>query len=490
MARGRRSSEYATRDLTSGSIPNNLWFLGWPQIVAGAASAIDEVSDTFWAGFLGPTAMASVGVGGAFINFLNTFRTGLDTSARAMVSRAVGAGDMEQANHVAYQSLLINTGVTVVIMSLGILGADLLWQALGVADALSAEGLAYQRMRFAASILFGANLVSGSLLTSGGDSFTPMRAQLVGRIVHIALTPPLLFGFGPIPAMGIAGGALAYGLGHGIGAYINFRALLAGSSRLHLKFEGLKIDGRLALRQLQIGVPSAVTGAQASFSGLVVIGFIAPFGAPALAVYSVTQRLQQLTSFGGQSLAQASGVIVGQNLGARKPDRAKATVWWALACVGSLQAAICLLVFLIPEAFIFAFTRDAQVIELGAVWLRVAVLGIMFFGVSNVLVSTINTAGDTMIPMLTGLVSLWLVQQPLAILLSGAVHWQVLGLQVAYSGPWAIGVLGVPVAIAVAATVRFLLVFVYFLRGRWMNKEVLVRPASSESTPAIAATPR
>src|SRR5688572_25595420 len=133
--------------------------------------------------------MASVGVGGAFIMLLNTFRTGLDTSARAMVSRAVGAGDMGQANHIAYQSLLINTSVTVVVMTLGFIGAELLWTMLGVADALSEEGLAYQRARFAASIVFGANLVSSSLLTAGGDSFTPMRAQLVARGVHIVLSP-------------------------------------------------------------------------------------------------------------------------------------------------------------------------------------------------------------------------------------------------------------------------------------------------------------
>jgi putative MATE family efflux protein len=422
--------------------------------------------------------MASVGVGGAFIMLLNTFRTGLDTSGRAMVSRAVGAGDLPQANHIAYQSLLINSAVTVTIMTLGMVGAELLWTVLGVAEALSAEGLAYQRARFAASIVFGANLVSGSLLTAGGDSFTPMKAQLVARTVHIVLSPLLIFGFGPLPGMGVAGGAVAYGLGHAAGAYMNFRALLIGSSRLHIRFEGLRLDLNLARRQLQIGLPTSVTSAERALSGLVVIGFVAPFGPTAIAVYALAQRLQGLTSFGGQSLAQASGIIVGQNLGAQKPDRARATVWWAMAFVGALQAGICVFIFLFPEAFIFAFSRDPAVMELGIPWLRIAVLGIMVFGVANVLVSALNTAGDTMIPMITGLMSLWLVQQPLAMVLTGA-EWRPLGFEVSFAGGWSIGVLGVAWAIVVASVVRCLFAFLYFLWGPWTKKEVLIRPMAA-----------
>lgn len=446
--------------------------------MSGAAAAVDEVSDLFWAGFLGPRAMASVGVGGAFIMLLNTFRTGLDTSGRAMVSRAVGAGDMAQANHIAYQSLLINTTVTVVIMTLGFVGAELLWTVLGVADALSDEGLAYQRARFAASIVFGANLVSTSLLTAGGDSFTPMKAQLVARGVHIVLSPLLIFGLGPVPGMGVAGGAVAYGLGHAAGAYMNFRALLTGSSRLHIRFEGFRLDLALARRQLQIGLPSSVTSAERALSGLVVIGIVAPFGATALAVYTVAQRLQGLTSFGAQSLAQASGIIVGQSLGAQKPDRARSTVWWALGFVGAFKIVICGLIFIFPEAWLLAFSRDPAVIELGVVWLRISVLGILAFGLGNVVISALNTAGDTMIPMLTGLLSLWLVQQPLAIVLTGS-DWRPLGLDLAFSGVWSIGVLGVAWAIAIASVVRFLTGFLYFLWGPWVNKEVLVRPAVS-----------
>ena len=488
MARGRRQSEYATRDLTQGSVPRTIWFLGWPQMVSGAASTIDEVSDLFWAGFIGATSLASVGVGQTWISFFNTARMGLDTSARAMISRAVGAGDLRQANHVAYQSLLINTVVTGLLLTIGFIASEFLWNLLGVAETLSEEGLAYQRVRFVASFFFGANAVTGSLLMAGGDSMTPMRAQLVARGVHIVLSPAIIFGFGPIPALGIAGGGITYGIGHTIGLVMNFHALASGSSRLHLTFEGLNIDLRLALRQFRIGAPASVTSGERSFSQLILTGIVAPFGPTGLAVFSVIQRLQGLTSFAGSGLAQAAGVIVGQSLGAQNPERARATVWWGMACVGGLQATACILMFLFPEAFVHAFTRDPAVIEFAVPWLRIAVTGILLLGAANVLASSLNTAGDTRAPMFSGLGSLWLVQQPVAVTLTGAwERWTPLGLQIGTAEAWNIGLLGVAWAIVIASVVRFLSMFLYFLWGPWWKTEVLLHPAPA-TKPAVATS--
>ena len=481
--RATSQSAPARRDLTQGSVPGNLWLLGWPQIISGAVSAVDEMVDLFWSGFIGSRAMASVGVGQTWIMLFNSARMGLDTSARAMVSRAIGAGDMALANHVAYQSILINTGMTLLILGSGIVFADVLWRILGVADTLSEDGLAYQRLRFGASIFFGANNIFGSLLTAGGDSITPMKAQLIARGVHIALTPIFMFGLGPIPGMGILGGPVAHGIGHIAGGVLNLHGLISGSSRRKLTFEGLKVDPELAVRQLQIGAPASVTSAERALSNLVIVGVVAPFGPTAIAVYSVTQRLQQLTSFAGQGLAQASGVIVGQSLGAEKTDRARSTVWWALTLVGSLQLVLCLIMFVVPELFIFAFSREPEVIELASQFLRIGVLGILMLGAANVLALAFNTAGDTMATMVSNLGTLWLIQQPLAITLTGASsRWPLFGQQIVTPEAWNVGVLGVAWAIVAASIVRFIWMFLYFLWGPWWNKQVLVRaPVASEA---------
>jgi putative MATE family efflux protein len=344
----------------------------------------------------------------AWIQVFNTGRMGLDTAARALVSRAVGAGDMPQANDIARQCLIFNLAFAMVVMWVGIALSDVLLRILGVAQSVVEEGSVYQQLRFAGSFFFSVGMLSGSLLQAGGDTLTPMKARVVSRAVHILLTPVLMFGWGGLlPPLGISGGALANGIAQILAAWINLHALFTGTSRVHVSLDTLSLDSRLLIRQVQIGAPASVTSAERSLAQLMLVGLAAPFGQAGLAVYAVTQRIQMLGALGAHGLAQASGVIVGQNLGARQPDRAKATVWWAMAITFAFQSLFCLLIFLFPEAVIFIFSREPEVLELGATWLRIEVLAFLLFGIGNVLTLAFNTAGDTMVPMLAGLGGLW-----------------------------------------------------------------------------------
>ena len=209
---------------------------------------------------------------------------------------------------------------------------------------------------------------------------------------------------------------------------------------------------------------------------MILVGLAAPFGATGLAVYSITQRIQMFGGFGSQGLSMAGGVIVGQSLGAGQPARARATVWWALAFVGLVQVVLCTLMFVFPEAVMFMFSRDQEVIEMGVPWLRIEAFGYMLFALGNTLAQCLSTAGDTVVPMLATLVTLWGVQQPLAILLTGsAVTWDIAGQTIGIPTMWNIGVLGIPIAINAAAGSRLLALFGHFLWGPWWKKEVLVR---------------
>lgn len=475
----RRRSEYATRDLTQGSIPKNLWFLGWPQIVSGAAHAIDLAADLFWAGFLGSRSVAAVGVAQSWVQFFNTARMGLDTSARAMVSRAVGADDLPLANHIARQAVFINVTVSVIVMGFGVLLSDWLLRILGVTQAVVDDGTAYQQWRFLGFFWFAMNQLGGNLLQAGGDSLTPMKAQLVTRGLHLVLSPILVFGWLGLPALGVSGTAIATSIAQIVGTYMNFQALYLGTSKLHLTLENFTIDWPVVIQQIKIGTPAAIAGAERSAAQVILVGLAAPFGATGLAVYSITQRIQMFGGFGSQGLAMAGGVIVGQSLGAGQPARAKATIWWALALVAGVQMVICSLMFLFPDAVIFLFSREADVIEMGIPWLRIEAFGYMLFAAGNTLAQCLNTAGETMVPMWSTLGTLWGVQQPVAILLTGsAVTWDVAGQSFAIPGLWNIGILGIPIAIMVAAGMRLGILFGYFLWGPWWKKEVLVRPAA------------
>ena len=224
--------------------------------MAGAVSAFDQLSDLFWAGFLGSRAVASVGVAQTWVQFFGTARMGLDTSARAMVARAVGADDLPQANHIARQTIFVNTSVSVVVMGFGIFLSDWLIRILGVTEAVVGDGTVYQQLRFVGFFFVGMQMLAGNLLQAGGDSLTPMKAQIVTRVVHLILSPILLFGFLGLPAMGVSGTALATGIAQALGTLINFRALFLGTSKIHVTLEDWRGGWRVIAQLVRIGTPA------------------------------------------------------------------------------------------------------------------------------------------------------------------------------------------------------------------------------------------
>ena len=468
---GRRRSAYATRNLTEGSIPRNLFFLAWPQMTAGALQTLDQIADLFWAGFIGTHAIASIGVAQSWTQLVMTGRQGLDTSTRAMVARAVGAGNIALANHVAMQAIFLSTIIGFIMATVGIVFTEVLLRTLGASEELIAQGALYMRVQFLAS-LTRAFLQSGSaILQASGDTLTPMKAQLVSRVLHLGLSPLLVFGVFWFPELGLAGAALGNALAQTVGAAMNFRVLFTGRSRLHLSLRTFRLDWGILWRQIRIGAPSSVTQMERSMANLIVVGLITSFGDLSLAAYSITQRLHQFVNLGSQGLGQASGVLVGQNLGAQQPERARATVWWALAYVAALKLAIASVIFLFPVQLLSIFTRDAALMEVAVPWLQIQILAWMVGGAGMVFQQTFNTAGDTFIPMVVILGSMWFIELPLAIMLSGvAADWTILNWLPALGN---FGQFGIAWAIVIAMGARMMFYFPYFLWGPWMKKQVL-----------------
>lgn len=469
---GRGRSQYATRDLTEGSIPRTLWFLAWPQVVTGALRAADQLADLFWAGFIGFHAVAGIGISQTWAALFNTGRSGLDVAARAMISRAYGAGDVALANHFAVQSILLNGILSLTWISIAVIVAPVFFQILNASDELIEQGLWYMRFRFIGSFFFTMTLATSSALAAAGDTLTAMKAQSTNRIANVVLGPFFVFGWLGLPAMGIAGTGFAFLLAQLPGTVLNFAALLRGSSRLKVGVGDLRVDPRAMARQIRIGLPAAVTSAERSFAQLVVYGLVAPFGDLSLAAYSLTSRMQTIVHLGYQGLGSAAGVLVGQNLGAQRPRRAVGTTWWALAYTGGISVGLGAVMLAFPQIFVLVFTRDPQLVEVASVWLQIMVIGFMAMGIGTVFAETFNTAGDTFIPMVVTLGTIWAVQQPVALLLSGlAEGWSVLGWQVAT--PLNLGEYGVAWAMVAAMTVRLAIYFPYFLSGGWLTRKVL-----------------
>ncbi|MPZ51000.1 MAG: MATE family efflux transporter [Dehalococcoidia bacterium] len=471
--RGGRRSAYADKDLTEGSIPKNLWFMAWPQAVNGALRTADQLVDLFWAGFIDLRAVAGIGISQNWASMFNTGRTGMDTAQRALISRAMGAKNVELANHLAMQSIILNSVMSLSWIIPGFIFAEPLLRVLGVSDGLVDQTLWYMRFRFLGSFPFMLVLVTSSALTAAGDPLTPLRAQTVQRILNISLMPIFVFGVWILPEMGIAGTGFAFLCAQIPATLINFRALFKGTSRLHLHFSDAKIDLKAMWRQLKIGLPASVTGMERSLAQILVVGLVAPFGDVALAAYSLTQRMNQLINLGHAGLGSATGVLVGQNLGAGKPERAKETVQWAMLLTIATSLVIGGAMFIYPKAFLIIFTRDQELLEVASGWTRIMAVGFLAAGLGTVFVQAINTAGDTIIPMIVTLATIWLVQQPMAAFLSGqADDWALLGLGLPFGGP-DLGSYGVAWAMVIAQAVRLFIYYPYYLTGRWMRKQIL-----------------
>ncbi|MBM3947414.1 MAG: hypothetical protein FJ315_08490, partial [SAR202 cluster bacterium] len=300
--RGRRIH----RDLTIGSVRKHLLGLAWPQVAESVLNIVDQLVDLVWAGRLpgGFRAVAGLGVAQSFTQFGMMARQGLDMSMRAMIARAVGSGDIRLANHVALQGFTTTAVYSILLVIVGLVLTDVLMRAIGASAAVQAETGMYMRIQFIGMSTMSFRMMTAAALQASGDVVTPLKATTLTRIIHIALTPFLMFGWWWFPDLGLAGAALANVLAQLAGCALNFHALFTGRSRLHLSLKGYRADLPLIWRMLKLGAPASVGGLERATAQLALLRFVTPFGDVALAAYSITRRSEMFANFGGMGMGQ------------------------------------------------------------------------------------------------------------------------------------------------------------------------------------------
>ena len=455
--RGGRGSAYATRDLTSGSIPGNLWFLAWPATVNGALRTVDQVADLVWAGFFGSLAIAGMGVAQQYVGLAFTARMGLDVGMRAMVSRAVGMGDTRLAEHVVFQAAIITLGYSLVMILIGIFLTEALLGLLGVSDAVIAQGTMYMRILLIGQAVMGFQMWASQSLSAAGDTLTPMRAGVIARIIHLTVSPTLMFGLVGMPQMGLPGAALGTVISHLVSLAILLSILFRGSSRLHLRLSDFSFDGPMVWRLLKIGGPASVNGMERGLAQLFMVRLVAPFGDVAVAAFSITRRVENFAQMGSRGLGAASGIIVGQSLGAGKPERARETIRWAAIYVTIVTAVFSGLVLAFPVGFLTLFTRDPAFLDVASTWLMIAAAGYVGLALGQVAQQSFQTAGDTLVVMLITLGTMWGLELPLAWYLTRSPE---------------LGQFGVAWAMLASMVARPLIYVPYYYWGRWMRVRV------------------
>ena len=452
--RTRRRSALARRDLTQGSIRNHVWYLGWPQVAEGFLGVVDQVADLVWAGRLGFHAIAGLGAAQAYLSTIMMARMGLDSSMRSMIARAVGARRIAQANHVLMQSLTLTSVMAIVMIAAGIFLAEPLLRIIGMSDAAVQEATGYLRVQLVAMACLSYHRLFGGALQASGDSITPLKAALVSRVIHIVLSPILIFGWLGMPSLGLAGAAFARLAAEVFGIGVTFWALRSGRARIGLRFREFRVDLPLIWSLVRQGVPASVTNMQRGVSQLVVVGVAAQFGDVALAAFALARRAENVVNQSSRGMGRAAGALAGQNLGAGYTDRARSAVRWGMGIGLCMAAPFLVLLMVFPDPIAAFFNSDPGFLEISATWLVIATIGYIFMCPVQIFTQAFNTSGSTFAPMVITVATMWAFEIPLTFILANFSPLEHLG---------------IPAAIVGGMALRFVAFTWYYFRGTWLR---------------------
>jgi putative MATE family efflux protein len=460
MEKAERPAERAAafgRDWTKGSITRNLLSLSWPMIVSYSLNMIGPTIDMIWVGRLGAADIAAVGVAGIAVMLVQAALMGLFMGLRAMVARFIGAGDEGSANGVAQQALVVGAVSSIILAIIGIFFAEGILALVGLAPEVIDLGAAYLRIQFIGMVAMSFRMMTDGTMQASGDTMTPMKIAFAFRVLHVALSPFLIFGWWIFPRLGVSGAALTNVISQSLGTGLGFWILMTGRSRLRLSFKRFRIDPGMIWRMIRVGLPASVMSMQMNLGQFILMSVIAPFGTLAVAAHTLNQRIEMFLFMPAWGLGIAAGVLVGQNLGAKQPARAQKSGWLAAGMVEGFILLCSAAILIWAEAFVHIFSSDPGVVSIGATFLRIATAGYIVMGLAAVLSQCISGSGDTIPPMLVSIATMWLIQLPLAYFLSRFTN---------------LGVYGVRWAIVAGTLVGAGVYIIYFRSGRWKRKVV------------------
>ena len=445
------------RDWTKGSIIRNLWMLAWPLIVSDSINLAGPIITMIWVAKLGPASLAGVGIA-SMATLVTEFGVwSLNTGMFALVARHVGAGDNKGANHVAQQNLVAVLVWVMVFTSIGIILTVPILKLFGVDPDVVIEGSAYLRITFLSSAFVAFHQMTEIIMQSSGDTRTPMKISLVSRVVQAVICPCLVLGWWIFPRLGVSGAAItnviSLGLAMGLGLWVVF----TGRTRLHLTLKDFHLDLNTIWQIIKIGIPNGFMSIQQNIGGIVLMKLLIPFGTLPVAAHTLVGSTSAFITMPSNGFARASGVLVGQNLGAQQPERAVKGSWLAFSFAGSIITILAIIVLIWPVAIIRVFSSDPEVIKIASIFLRISVAALFARVLASVFQEGLVGAGDTLPPMIIGLIGLWVVTIPLAYFLPQLGNLNVYGIR------WAL------VGGQVFATAA---VFIYFQTGRWKSKKV------------------
>ena len=444
-------------DYTKIPLRRAVFLLAVPMVLELVLESTFAVVDIFFVAKLGASAVATVGLTESYLFLLYSLAMGLAMAVTAVIARRVGESKQEEAAVTAVQAIIVALLVSLLPAIIGIAYAQDLLRLMG-ADAWSIEhGYRYTQWMLGGNAVIMLLFVINAIFRGAGDAAIAMRVLWVANGLNIVLDPLLIFGWGPVPAMGVEGAAIATNIGRGAGVLMQLWILFRGGQHIRVLGSQLAWHGAVLWNIVRTSLGGVGQMLVAMTSWIFLMRILASIGSEAVAGATIAIRVMMFTMMPAWGMSNAAATLVGQNLGAQQPERAEASVWQIGWYNMAYLVLIAVLFFAFPQAIVGIFSADAGVIAVGAEWLRILSYSLFVYGWWMVSVQAFNGAGDTRTPTWINVVFFWLIQIPLAWYL--ALH---LGLQET----------GVFWAVFVSETSVGLFTLWLFSHGRWKTMQV------------------
>lgn len=444
------------RDLTQGPILSALLALALPIVGANLLQTVYQLTDTFWVGRLGAEAVAAVSLGFPVLFVMISLGGGLAVAGAILVAQYQGAGDPAMVNRVAGQTLIAVVVVSTALSVVGYMASAPLMRLFGAAPNVLPDAARYLEVSFLGLVFVFIYFVFQSLMRGVGDVRTPFYIVLGTVALNFVADPLFILGWGPFPAMGVVGAAVATVLTQGLAGAVGLVVLLSGRYGISLRPTHLTPDFALIGRIVSLGFPASVEQSMRALGLAVMMILVSGFGTTVVASYGIGTRILSFVIIPALGLQMATTTIVGQNVGAGHWDRVKRSAAVSAWLGFGAMTAIGILFFFIARPLTAAFVPDdPAVIEAGSRFLRIMALSFGFIGVQQVLAGAFRGTGNTMAAMGLAIVSLWVLRFPIAYVLSARTDLGADGLW------WSF-----PVSNVVAAAIAL----AWVLRGRWPGR--------------------
>jgi putative MATE family efflux protein len=411
-------------DYTQIGMKKAIFLLAVPMILELVMESTFAVVDIYFVGKLGASAVATVGLTETYLFLLYSIGMGLAMAVTAIIARRIGEKNKEDAGISAIQSIFLALLASLPFAFAGIFYAKELLALMG-ADQWSIEnGYRYTQWMLGGNVVIMLLFIINAVFRGAGDPAIAMRILFIANGINIVLDPLLIFGWGPLPSLGIEGAAIATTIGRGIGVLTQLWLLFKGGKHIRVKLSQLYWDTKSAMHILGASVGGIGQMIVSMTSWIFLVRILAEVGSEAVAGSTIAIRIMMFTMMPAWGMSNAAATLVGQNLGAGNPDRAESAVWKTGTYNMIFLVAVSVVYFFFNDALMRLFTDDARVIAVGAEWLRIISFSYFVYGWWMVSTQAFNGAGDTATPTKINLVFFWLIQIPLSYYLAITLGWQ------------------------------------------------------------------